>query len=188
MGCFGETLLRKFGAAPPQEWVGAINHLRPEQLERGLRRLVFGWKGGPPNLPDFMRLCRTIGGDEFDEGTEKPLLTHDDGFTGDAWDMAANRYLLAHIRTTLAKNSRRYGRPASYEAMRASDADLEKLGLDKHNLDASLQFVTNVHALVAAKNAWADDMRDLQQNGMVPPETQKAVWHDLIKRAEANLV
>jgi hypothetical protein len=86
LGCFGDALLRKFGAQPPQEWVGAIGALNQRQIERGMRRLLFGWKGGPPSLPDFMRLCRTIGGDEFDDGESKlPALTHEDSFRGDEW-------------------------------------------------------------------------------------------------------
>src|SRR5882672_7305325 len=98
LGCFGESLLRKFGGEPPQEWIGAIGALNQRQIERGMRRILFGWKGGPPNLPDFMRLCRSVGTDEFDEGDSGlPKLAHDDGFKGDVWDEAANRYLLGHI-------------------------------------------------------------------------------------------
>lgn len=113
-----------------------------------------------------------------------PPAPRDDGFRGDAWDIQSNLFLLAHIRQQMAKDPHRYGQPASYRAMQASDADLYKLGLDKHNLDASGEFVDNVHRLVAAKKAWAADMRDLAVNGEVPPSTQKAVWHDLIGTAE----
>jgi hypothetical protein len=188
LGCFGEALLRKFGAEPPQEWVGAIGSLAIGQIERGMRRLVFGWKGGPPSLPDFMRLCRTIGSDEFDEGeSDKPRLPPPDDFDGDVWTMAANRYLMGHIAKRMSANPKCYGQPASFKALRAKDEDLRLLGLDKHNLDASPEFIQNVHALVAAKNAWADDMRDLAVDGGVPVETQKAVWHDWIGRAEAGM-
>ena len=185
LGCFGDAMLRKYGAEPPHEWIGALGMLTAAQHERGLRRLVFGWKGGPPSLPDFMRLCRAIGTDEFDEGQpDQPRLPPPDAFAGDNWDMAANRYLMGHIAKRLSENPRFYGKPASYEAMRANDDDLRQLGLDKHNLDASGEFVDNVAKLVAAKNAWAADMRDLAVNGEVPPSTQKAVWYDLMNTAE----
>lgn len=185
LGCFGDALLRKYGAEPPQEWVGALGMLTAIQHERGLRRLVFGWKGGPPSLPDFMRLCRTIGADEFDEGQpDQPRLPAPDSFTGDNWDMAANRYLMGHIAKRIAENPEFYGKAASYRAMQADDDDLRQLGLDKHNLDASGEFVDNAAKLVVAKNAWAADMRDLAVNGSVPPSTQKAVWYDLMNTAE----
>jgi hypothetical protein len=177
--------LRKYGAEPPQEWTSALGMLTAAQHERGLRRLVFGWKGGPPSLPDFMRLCRAVGSDEFDDGQPTlPKLAAPDAFTGDSWDMAANRYLMGHIAKRMSENPKFYGQPASYRAMQASDADLRQLGLDKHNLDASGEFVDNVHKLVTAKNAWAADMRDLAVKGEVPPSTQKAVWYDLMNTAE----
>lgn len=150
--------------------------------------MVFGWKGGPPSLPDFMRLCRAIGTDEFDDGQPTlPLLAAPDAFKGDAWDAAGSRYLMGHITKRLSKNSKFYGQPASYATLQASGADLIQLGLDKHNLEASGEFAENVHKLVAAKNAWADDMRDLAVKGEVPPSTQKAVWYDYFNRAEEGL-
>lgn len=159
--------------------------LTAAQHERGLRRLVFGWKGGPPSLPDFMRLCRSIGTDEFDEGEpDQPRLPAPDAFTGDNWDMAANRYLLGHIAKRMKEDPKFYGRPASSKMLQAPEKDLRELGVDTHYLDASGEFVANVNKLVSAKNAWAADMRDLAVNGEVPPSTQKAVWYDLIGTAE----
>ena len=161
LGCFGEGLLRKFGATPNQEWTAAIDMLDDRQIERGLRRIVFGWKGGPPNLPDFMRLCRTIGDVGIEEGPEpRWALPAPDDYAGDSWDMAANKYLLGHIATRLSEKPGCYGAQNSVE-MRAA-----------------------VAKLLAAKNAWAADMRDLAVNGEVPPSTQKAVWYDLISTAE----
>jgi hypothetical protein len=185
LGCFGDNLIRRFGKTPPAEWVGAIDMLNDAQLERGLKRLVFGGKGQAPSLPEFIRMCRALGNDEYDDGQPAlPKLEAPDAWKGDVWDMAANRYLLGHIAKQMAKDPKMYGQPASYRAMKATDEDLNKLGLDKHNLDASGEFVDRVNALVAAKNAWAADMRDLAVNGSVPPSTQKAVWYDLIGTAE----
>ena len=159
LGCFGDSLLRKFGKAPPQEWVGAIAALNDGHIERGLKRLLFGGKGQPPSLPEFVRVCRAVGTDEFDE--DRPIaLPAPDHFRGDAWDMAANRYLLGHIARQLSLNPQRYAGP---------------------------KFVENVHRLVAAKNEWASDMRDIAVDDGVPAETQQAIWHDLIGHAEARL-
>lgn len=38
--------------------------LNDSQITAGMKRLVLSWKGGPPNLPDFVRLCRFVGADE----------------------------------------------------------------------------------------------------------------------------
>lgn len=75
----------------------AVGALDPRQVARGVRRIVYGWKGGPPGLPDFMRLCRTVG-DEFDEGpVAQPPRIAVEAPTMDNWEIAANRHLLAHI-------------------------------------------------------------------------------------------
>lgn len=185
LGCFGDSLLRKFGKTPPPEWVGAIGMLNDFQLERGLRRLVFSGKTQAPALPEFVRLCRAVGGDDFDEGKPTlPRLAREDSFKGDAWDEAANRFLLGHFVTQIAKKTRVFGKPASYELLRASDADLRQLGIDRHYLDAGPDLVANTKKFVDAKNKWTADMRDLAVNGEVPVETQKAVWHDYISRVQ----
>lgn len=188
MGFFGDALLRKFDAKPPQEWVEAIAELGDGQIRRGFRRLQFGWKGGVPNLPDFVRLCRSVD-DGLDEGRRAPALPapSSDGFAGDSWTMAANRYLLGHIVKRQAVNSQIYGRPASAKALCMSQRELDVLGYDRHNLDASEEFVTNIRLLVEAKNAWAADMRDQAVSGEVDAEVQKVVWKDYIDRAEAKM-
>lgn len=192
LGCFGDSLLRKFGATPPAEWKAAIVALNDVQLERGMRRLLFGWKGGPPNLPDFMRLCRTVGGDDFDEGQhDLPRLpTGPDPWDDKPWEKAGNRYLLGYLAKQLGQDPKRYGRPASYMAMRMSEEDLRKRGLHRKLLDASEDFIANVNTLVRAKNAWVEDMKDLAANnrGEVDPATQKAVWADYFGRAEAEIL
>ena len=87
-----------------------------------------------------------------------PQGPSDDGFRGDAWEAAGNRYLLAHITQRCSITPWAYGKPV----------DPEK-----------------VNKLVAAKKAWASDMRDIAVEGRVPPETQKAVWREYMARAEA---
>lgn len=114
-----------------------------------------------------------------------PIGPKDDGFRGDFWDIAANDNLLNHLIFRIKNRMPLPGKPASYEAMRMSDFELSKLGLDKHNLDASPEFLEAVGRLVCAKKNWAMDMRDLSSNGQVPLDTQRAVWHSYIQEAEA---
>lgn len=71
-GMFGaETLSRKYGDRPPEEWVKVIGKLRRPEFERGLRRMLHSGKPHIPTLPEFLRLCREVGGDDFD--APKPL-------------------------------------------------------------------------------------------------------------------
>lgn len=168
LGCFGDALLRKFGAEPPPEWVAGLSMLSAAQHERGLRRVVFGWKGGPPSLPDFVRLCRSIG-DDIDEGPKPVALPAPDTFSGDEWDVAANRYLRGHLTLRLYADPHRYGRRASSRTMQ----------------DASPEFVANVALLVEAKRCWAVDMRAIGRE--VDPEVQKAHWHLHIDAAEREI-
>lgn len=179
LGCFGDPLLRRFGAEPPPEWNAALGTLNAIQLDRGMRRVVFGWKGGPPSLPDFMRLCRNIGNDEFDDGREpaRPQLTGPDSFTGDSWDTAANRYLLGYITKNIPRNPQVYGDPATYDVLARCKSG---------NGDASPEFIARVSRLVAAKNEWAFDMRDIAVRGEVPVEMQKQCWREYMERAETK--
>ena len=64
LGFFGDALLRKFDAEPPEEWIEAVGMLNDAQISTGMKRMMLSWKGGPPNLPDFVRLCRVVGPDE----------------------------------------------------------------------------------------------------------------------------
>lgn len=182
LGCFGDQLLRKFGGEPPEEWVAGLSMCTAAQHERGLRRVVFGWKGAPPSLPDFMRLCRSVGTDDFDEGPSPALaLPNPDTWEGDVWDIAGNNFLRGHIAKQLSADPRHYGRPATSPVMQATKHETNP------NADASPEFIANVGRLVAAKIAWAADMRDIQVNGEVPSAVQIAVWKDYFQRAEAQV-
>lgn len=159
MGCFGEGLLRKFGATPPEEWRGAIVSLSDYQLQRGMRRVLYSGKTTAPTLPEFLKLCRTIGHDD-NIPDDPPVatvaqLTHD-GWQGDAWDIAANRHMLKHVITRTVE------RRAPYR-------------------------VSGIDALLAAKKLWAKDMRDLSTNGEIPVEIQRKIWADYIEGAERQI-
>lgn len=148
--------------------------LDPRQIARGLRRIVFGWKGGPPNLPDFMRLCRTVGDDDFDEGPRELPRLIDEGPTQDEWEVTANRHLFAHIMRRMQADPKCFGEPATAHGMRV---------MTTPSADASPEFVAAVHRLVAAKKAWAADMRELATNGPVPIDLQQVIWRDYINGA-----
>jgi hypothetical protein len=66
-GMFGaEALSRKYGDRPPEEWVKVVGKLRRPEFERGLRRMLHSGKPHIPTLPEFLRLCREVGGDDPD--------------------------------------------------------------------------------------------------------------------------
>lgn len=117
-----------------------------------------------------------------------PTPLRDDGFRGDDWEAAANRHLLRHITHRLQENPQRYGKPASYLAMRMGKHDLDLLGLNEKQLDASPEFIANVEKLVTAKRQWAEDMRDLaRETKQVDKTLQREIWADYIGRVEASL-
>lgn len=172
MGLFGDALLRKFGAEPPQEWETGVGYLNDAQIERGFRRFVFGWKGGPPSLPDFMRMCRSIGDDAMDEGLPRLIaLPPADTRQFDGWDITANNRFWKYITKRLTDEPRAWGAPSSTQ-----QAEATRIG-------------------VAYKNAWAQDMREAY---MVDPvsgeivlpsnEEQSSTWIKCMGRAEADIM
>ena len=187
MGLFGDALLRKFGQEPPEEWIAAMSMLTDFQLERGLKRMVFTWKGGPPNLPDFMRICRAIGDDDFDTPKQQTALPRRDDFTGDLWDIAGNMRLLKHITTILAANSKALGKVLPMREVRDSTGRV--LHLESH---ASREQISATELLVAYKKAWSQDMREYVDSktgeiGHPPLAEQDRLWDDTIARAMADI-
>lgn len=170
MGLFGDALLRKFGAEHPQEWETGIGYLTDAQIDRGFRRLVFGWKGGPPSLPDFVRTCRAVGDDTLEEGPRRiPLPAADDG-KFDGWAITSNNRFFKYIGHRLTAHPRAWRPPAS-----TLQADATRIA-------------------VGYKNAWAQDMREGDEvdtaSGEVmrlSRETQDRTWDDAMKRAEADI-
>lgn len=187
MGLFGDALLRKFDSEPPEEWVAAISMLNDFQLERGLKRMVFTWKGGPPNLPDFVRICRAIGDDDFDTPKQQIALPRRDEFKGDHWDIAGNMRLLKHITTLLAANSAALGKVLPVREVRSASGALICL-----ESQASSEQVSATELLVAYKKAWSQDMREYVDSetgeiGRPPFAEQERTWNGVMDRAMADI-
>ena len=175
LGCFGDSLIRKFDETPPPEWVAGIGSLNDYQLAKGMRRLVLSGKAHPPTLPEFLKLCRTIGQTDDDAPALPPHPALEGPQLG-PWEMLGNRRLLKYITTVVSKDPRRYGRPASAEGMKVSKGP---------NADASPEFVRNVQILVALNNRWVELMLASVTDDGVPIKEQEDCWDACMKQAEA---
>lgn len=172
LGVFGDGVVRKFGEEPPEEWVDAIGELNDFQIRRGIKRLVFGWKGGVPNLPDFVRYCRAIGDDAPDEGpTQQVPVPAIEGPKFDDWDISANVRFWKYTTHRLTESYRPWGAPGTPE-----HAECTRIA-------------------VRYKNAWAQDMRESMTmnaaTGEISPPSeadQDQFFRDCMQRAEADIV
>jgi hypothetical protein len=180
VGMFGgDAVHRKYGQSIPPEWPAVLDKLPMREVERGMRRLVYSGRDAVPSLPAFVKLCRTIG-DEIDDGPaeHRPALPAP-GDEQDAWQVAGNRHLQAHVTRTVNENPQCYGRPATAKAMK-------ELPRETHpNADASPEFIANMGLLVAAKNAWVNAMR--VYGGDAPVDIQQGCWKQHIEAAEAEI-
>jgi hypothetical protein len=97
---FGAERLRKaFGATPPPTWEQALARLKDFELERGMRRLVYGGKGHIPSLPEFLRMCREVGGEQWADADEPrlPPAQRLEAPSVPRWTEQANLHLLGYI-------------------------------------------------------------------------------------------
>lgn len=182
----GDALERKFGAQPPVEWHALLGKLKDYEVDRGLRRLAYSGKAHVPSLPEFVKLCRMVGGDEVDEGPKLIALPPQDGFTGDKWDMGGNLHLLGHITRAMKVDPRCYGpiKPFTFRWLK-----------DEQRMEnpASEQQAVSTRILLRYKHAWATDMREWgvdEITGEViepSPEQQKTAWDDCMRMAEAEI-
>lgn len=171
LGFFGDGLLRKFGEDPPEEWIETLDDISDFQIRRGFKRLTFGWKGGVPNLPDFVRLCRAIGDDAPDEGPgERVSAPAIDGPRFDGWDISGNVRFHKYVTHRLMDSYRPWGAPGSAEL-----AECTRIA-------------------VAYKNAWAQDMResttvqtDTGEISGPSEEDQARLFADCMRRAESDI-
>lgn len=164
LGCFGDSLIRKFDETPPPEWVSGIGSLNDHQLAKGMRRLVLSGKTHPPTLPEFLKLCRTIG--YTDDVQDTPALPPHPALEGPQmgpWEMLGNRRLMKHITTKIPDSSHRYGDPP---------------------IPSNPVFAANVNTLVAFKNRWVELMLVSATDEGVPIGEQEDCWNGCMKQAE----
>ena len=107
-GLFGaDALERKYGREIPAEWRGIVDRMPAPELERGMRRLVYSGKAHVPTLPEFVKLCKSVGDDgEFGGPKQAAPLIAAPNVT-DAWGTQANFHLMAEV----YKNPRRFASP-----------------------------------------------------------------------------
>jgi hypothetical protein len=182
-GCYGESLTRKFGDEPPPEWVSGISMLNDYQLQRGMRRVLLSGKPHAPALPEFMKLCRTVGHDDSIADEVKPqqhpaLAAPPVDEKVEAWTALGNRYLMKYISTKIPENTQRWGRPATEGGMKLST---------EPNADASPEFVRNVKTLVGFKNRWVDLMLEVATDDGVPIDDQQQCWTECMRMAEEEI-
>lgn len=171
VGMFGGPAVeRKFGLAPPPEWVAMMGRLTDFQVDRGIRRLAYNGAKDVPSLPQFTSLCRAVGNDDYDEGPRRIALPAPDTRKFDGCDIAGNFRLMKYITERFRDNPRAWGAPGSEQQAEAT------------------------RIAVRYKNAWATDMREFKstdpQSGELIPYTlaeQDAQWVECMKRAEADI-
>lgn len=165
-GLFGaDALERKFGRSIPREWSGIVDRMPHGELERGMRRLVYSGKPHVPTLPEFVKLCRTVGDDAEFGGPKAstPLLAGPPDVT-DAWGAVANRHLLAYVLKHHAqfRGGMRYG---------------------GHPLP---WLTTRTQILVRWKNEWARLMREADDADR-EPQAQRNLWAACMSQAEEEI-
>jgi hypothetical protein len=153
-----DALARKFGDTPPETWVVAVDALNEFQLERGMRRLVYGGKSIVPTLPEFLRMCREVGGTEWTEadGLRAPPSHRIEQQPMPRWMREANIHLIAYITRRGAA------------------------GFCYHGEE-------EVQPLYKAKNAWADDMLQAELDGNLPRDNGRQWWDGAMRYAEEAL-
>lgn len=124
--------------------------LNDYQLQQGMRRMLYSGKQTPPSLPEFIKLCRTVGHDDAIPD-ERPALTgpSEDGWTGDAWDQAANIHLLGYVTRALIEK-------------RTFDPDQTRTLVRYKNAwaaDMREQAINGSVPVEAQKASWADFMK-----------------------------
>lgn len=94
----------------------------------------------------------------------------------DKWDLSANRHLFAYIQ----RRPGRYHPDSKLEAVRVTDGWV-------HQAIAGPVGTAVTKILIAAKDAWAANMREEAEGKGVDVETQKALWIMHMRKAEEQI-
>lgn len=165
-GLFGaDALERKFGREIPSEWRGIVERLPIPELERGMRRLVYSGKAHVPTLPEFVKLCKSVGDDaEFGGPKGAAALPPPAQTVTDAWGAQANLHLLGYVQ----KNHRDFRGGMPYGG---------------HPLP---WLVARTAILVRWKNEWARLMRESDEPDR-ESAAQKSLWAACMSQAEDEI-
>lgn len=150
-----------------------VESLPDYQLERGMRRLVYGGKGHVPTLPEFIKLCRDVGGvGDQDEGP-RAVVPQIAPPVDRPWLRDGNLRLLAYI--TQAKS--RGVSPSRYAPDSGMTAECA--------LSWGAETERRTSALVEMKNAWVADV----EGGLIANDMQarNSAWADCMKTAESMI-
>lgn len=174
IGLFGgDSVRRKYGDTPPAEWVSVIAKLTDYDLERGMRRLVHSGRGHVPSLPEFAKLCRTVGhADDVPDAPPGPQLSAPEDSRFDDWGVTANRHLLAYVLKHTVVRTRRYAPDWTTRGAVVTPGP---------------EAIRRTAVLVKWKNEWASRMRAAADEKGVPVEDQRDIWANCMALAEAEL-
>lgn len=137
------------------------------QLRQGMRRILASGKPHAPTLPEFLKLCRTVGhADDVPDRLPPPKHPALEGPQMGPWELLGNRRLLKYITTKVPENPKRYGDPP---------------------LPSNPRFAANVNTLVAMKNRWVSLMLEDATDEGVPIADQEFCWNECMKQAEAQI-
>ncbi len=168
----GDAVARKFGDEPPREWEALLDRLPQHDLQRGIRRLANSGAKFVPALPEFLRMCREVGGDYAGDAQPAPRFLPPPTEFADRWERAANDHLLGHI-------SRQAEKRVYYACSRTvrGEVDLKAHGPTRESRELT-------KPLLQAKAVWADMMRDADKAGRLPEDAGRKWWKDLIDQAD----
>jgi hypothetical protein len=187
-GMFGsDAVERKFGATPPPEWEVMLRRLKDHEIDRGVKRLAYSGKAHVPTLPEFTRMCRELGGGEYDEGPQRPALPSPGACSGDQWEIEGNLRLMSHILGVLKDSPTALG--PILPCREVKDASGRFLYLESQ---ASKEQTAATGVLAEYKKAWSQDMREYVDSetgeiGNPPKEYRDRTWEDVIARAMAQI-
>jgi hypothetical protein len=130
-------------------------------------------EGGPDRIPTTGQMWKLLK-ELRSQRTTTPWRPTETPWHGDGWDTQANRFLLGYI-----GDQARAGAHYCDEQTRSGARSAEKPSQETRALTAPL---------VAYKNAWAQDMRDMaNERNEVPMDVQKATWADCMRRANLEV-
>lgn len=171
-GLFGaDAVERKFGSSPPPEWTGLLRTVNDFELQRGLKRLAFSGRDHVPTLPAFLSLCRAVGHEADQNLPQRPAVSLP-AAQSLRWDRQANDHLLAHVMRQAIKG------------IHYCCADTLSLKRNIARMGPSEESKALTQPLVECKNVWAQQMRELEDDGALPTDGGKSLWEECMANAE----